>query len=219
MTKWTSMLSGVAVATLLLTGCGTSNTDEVKKSPKENTSTNQNGTSQNEDPNASVPTSTSEAASAEQKSGIQEKEQQLQYVFQDESKEETAFLKNSDNQPYSLYVLPNFELSAEEPGKDVILFSENDKIFMRIELLPDNTDWAAIEENVKAQLSSISASIYDPGLNIENGSSYEVTKDNEVVTAILLKNEKAPVRLTLFTTKDADYRDAFLQMAKTIQKQ
>ena len=90
---------------------------------------------------------------------------------------------------------------------------------MRIELLPEDVDWAATEQNAKAQLGSISDSITDPGLTITNGSSYEVTTDNDVVTAILLKDEKAPVRLTLFTTKDADYRNAFLEMAKTIQKQ
>ena len=90
---------------------------------------------------------------------------------------------------------------------------------MRIELLPADVDWTATEENVKAQLGSISDNITDPGLTIENGSSYEVTTNNEVVTAVLIKNEKAPVRLTMFTTKDADYRDAFLEMAKTIQQQ
>ena len=137
-------------------------------------------------------------------------------MFQNENKEETALLKTSNNQPFSLYVLPKFELSAEEPGKDVVLFTNNDQIFMRIELLPDDVDWTATEKNIKAQLNSISDTITDPGLKIDEGSSYEVTSNNDVVTAVLLKNKK--VRLTMYTTKDADYRDAFLQMAKTIQK-
>ena len=140
-------------------------------------------------------------------------------MFNNENKEETASLKTSDNQPFSLYVLPKFELSAEEPGKDVVLFSENDSIFMRIELLSEDIDWAKAEKDAKTFLNAISDSITNPELNINNGLSYEVTSDNDVVTVVLLKNEKAPVRLTLFTTKDADYRHAFLEMAKTIQKQ
>lgn len=216
MKKWTAMLSGFAVATLLLTGCSTSNNDKEESQKVDNTSTNetQNNASQKEATNTTQDTT---EATAQEQTSETSKEQKLQYVFQNENKEETALLKTSTNQPFSLYVLPKFELSAEEPGKDVVLFTNNDQIFMRIELLPEDVDWAATEKNIKAQLNSISDTITDPGLKIEEGSSYEVTtKDNDVVTAVLLKNKKA--RLTMYTTKDADYRDAFLQMAKTIQK-
>ena len=241
MTKWSAMFSGIAIATLLLTGCGTASDDEIKENPSTNET--QDTTAQTEEPNTTKETNTTEepnttenqenAATTEDTNTTEEateattqeqtsekaNEKTLTYKFNEESKQETAVLKTSDNQPYSLFVLPQFELSAEEPGKDVILFSENDSIFMRIELLPADVDWTATEENVKAQLGSISENITDPGLTIENGSSYEVTTNNEVVTAVLIKNEKAPVRLTMFTTKDADYRDAFLEMAKTIQQQ
>ena len=285
MIKWTTFFSGMAVATLLLTGCGTASNDEATDTPSTNesqkistqteeasttdsqtsasqtedtnatdnqtstsqtedtnvtdnqTSTsqtedtnvtdNQTSTSQTEDTNVTDnQTSTSqtedknasEVVSQEQASETTN-EKTLQYLLNNESKEETAFLKKSDNQPFSLYVLPSFELSAEEPGKDVVLLSENDKIYMRIELLSDNVDWTKAEEDAKAFLNAISDSITEPELNINNGLSYEVTSGNDVVTAVLLKDEKTPVRLTMFTTKDADYRHAFLEMAKTIQKQ
>ena len=219
MTKWSAMFSGIAIATLLLTGCGTASDDEVKENPSTNET--QDTTAQTEEPNTTEATNTTEnqenAATTEDTNTTEEateattqeqtsekaNEKTLTYKFNEESKQETAVLKTSDNQPYSVFVLPQFELSAEEPGKDVILFSENDSIFMRIELLPADVDWTATEENVKAQLGSISENITDPGLTIENGSSYEVTTNNEVVTAVLIKDEKAPVRLTMFTTKDA----------------
>lgn len=240
MTKWTALLSGITIASLLLTGCGTANNNEVKETPntsesqnntaQTNTTENQENPTQTEETSASTETNVPEESSTTEETTASEtiapeqasekvNEKTLTYVFNDESKEETAVLKTSDNQPFTLYVLPQFELNAEEPGKDLLSLTGDENIFMRIELLPEDVDWADTEENVKAQLGSISDSITDPGLNITNGSSYEVTSDNDVVTAVLLKDEKAPVRLTLFTTKDADYRNAFLEMAKTIQKQ
>ena len=90
---------------------------------------------------------------------------------------------------------------------------------MRIELLTDDVKWDEVEENVQTQLKSISEKIEDPALNIDNGSGYEVVNGDEVVTSVLLKDEKSPVRLTMFTKKENDYRDAFLEMAKTIMKE
>lgn len=234
MKKWTAMFSGMAIATLLLTGCGTATSNQVKEKPSSNNTqdnavqTDQANTS-SDSSSTSKDTNTSETKSVTQETGTSEpttkaqasettNEKTLQYVFNKENKEESALLKTSDNQPFSLYVLPKFELSAEEPGKDVVLLSENDRIFMRIELLPTDVDWVKTEKDAKAFLNAISDSITDPGLSIDNGSSYEVTSKNDVVTVALLKSDKAPVRITMFTTKDADYRDAFLQMAKTVQK-
>lgn len=233
MKKWTAMFSGMAIATLLLTGCGTGTNNDTSSAtqtkPVQNVETNtenQNSTIQNKDTNAaetttqeqtSEKTSTTKSIPHEQTSE-KTNEKALKYEFNGKIKEETAVLTTSDNQPFSLYILPQFALSGEEPGKDVLTFKDNDSIFMRIELLPTDVDWVATEKNVKAQLSSISKSITNPELSISNGSSYEVTNGNDVVTAVLIKDEKAPVRLTMFTTKDADYRQAFLEMAKTIQK-
>lgn len=219
MKKWSAVFSGMAIATLLLAGCGTANDDTVKENQSTNES--QTNTAQTEETNTTETqgnAQTEEAATQEQASE-KANEKTLTYKFNNETKTGTAVLKTSDNQPYSIYLLPEFELSGEEPGKDVVLFSGNDSIFMRIELLPDDVDWAATEENVKAQIGAVSETVSDPGLAIENGVAYEAMANNEVVTGVLLKNEKAPVRLTLFTTKDADYRHAFLEMAKTIQKQ
>jgi len=218
MTKWTSILSGVAVATLVLTGCGTTDKEEVKEPTNEEVNEKQNGSSQTEETNDNQNgSSENEETNEEQSNEVRVMEKNLKYTLNKESKEETAFLKTSDNQPFNMYVLPEFELSAEEPGKDLVFLSKNDAISMRIELLPEGTDLVETEKYMKTFLSSISESISDPKLQIENGVSYEVvTPDDEVVTSVLIKNEKAPVLLTMFTTKETDYRSAFLEMAKTI---
>lgn len=226
MKKWTAMISGAVVTTFLLAGCSTANNENGQNAPKDDVQNKtaqkeatQKEVTQNNTQKATETVGTNEATSEKQDKGISSKEQQLQYSFNGATKTETAVLTKSDNQPFSLYLLPSFELSGEEPGKDVVLLKADDNIFMRIELLPENVNWTDVENNVKAQLSSISKQIYNPGLKIDNGISYEASNNNDVVTAILLKDTKTPVRLTLFTTKNADYRDAFIQMAKTIQKQ
>ena len=67
-------------------------------------------------------------------------EQPISYTLNGETKKETAQLTKSDNQNFSLYVLPNFELTAEEPYKDLLFLSEDDTNSMRIEILPADTD-------------------------------------------------------------------------------
>lgn len=196
------------MAAFLLTGCGTT-TDDKTSEPQEETVKDENKADSNIETDSN----------AEDNNKVRLMEQNLQYTSNGEAKEETAFLKNSDNQPFSLYVLQKFELTAEEPGKDILFLSEDDSVSMRIELLSEDVNWDEVEENVQTQLKSVSDKIEDPALNIDNGSGFEVVSGDEVVTSVLLKDEKAPVRLTMFTKKDQDYRDAFLEMAKTLMKE
>ena len=208
MRNWTLYLGGATMAAFLLTGCGTT-TDDKTSEPQEETVKDENKV----DPNIET------ESNAEDTNKVRLMEQNLQYTSNGESKEETAFLKNSDNQPFSLYVLQQYELTAEEPGKDILFLSEDDSVSMRIELLSEDVNWDEVEENVQTQLKSVSDKIEDPALNIDNGSGFEVVSGDEVVTSVLLKDKKAPVRLTMFTKKDQDYRDAFLEMGKTLMKE
>ncbi len=86
-------------------------------------------------------------------------EQNLTYQMNGQEKEETAFLKESDNQDFSLYVLPGYELTGEEPQKDVLYLKEKDTLFMRIELLPADADLNVEIETAKSQLESVSSEI------------------------------------------------------------
>ncbi|WP_144550133.1 hypothetical protein [Peribacillus simplex] len=200
MISWTRYIGCVTFAAFLLSGCGTT-IDENADEPQEDSvkEGNEGNTSQGDNK-------------------VRLMEQNLQYTINGEAKEKTAFLKKSDNQPFSLYVLQQFRLSAEEPGKDIVFLTEDDSIYMRIELLKADVNWDEVEKNVQAQLKSISETISDPSLDVEGGTGFEVESGDDVITSILLKDEKSPVRLTIFTKKDRDYRDAFLEMAKTLMK-
>ncbi|KRF67949.1 hypothetical protein ASG99_00260 [Bacillus sp. Soil768D1] len=195
------------MAAFLLTGCGTT-TDDKTAEPQEDSvkEENKGGASYGNDSNS------------DHNNKVRLMEQNLQYTSNGEAKEETAFLKNSDNQPFSLYVLQQYKLSAEEPGKDIVFLTTDDSIFMRIELLTGDVNWDEVEENVQTQLKSLSETIEDPALDVDNGSGFEVVRGDDVITSILLKGEKSPVRLTMFTKRNQDYRDAFLEMAKTLMR-
>ena len=207
MTSWTRYIGCVTFAAFLLSGCGTT-TDENADEPQEDSvkEGNKGNASQGDNHNN------------RSDNKVRLMEQNLQYTINGEAKEKTAFLKKSDNQPFSLYVLQQFRLRAEEPGKDIVFLTEDDSIYMRIELLKADVNWDEVEKNVQAQLKSISETIRDPSLDVEGGTGFEVESGDDVITSILLKDEKSPVRLTIFTKKDRDYRDAFLEMAKTLMK-
>ncbi|MGA9225773.1 MAG: hypothetical protein WB217_05465 [Mesobacillus sp.] len=150
-------------------------------------------------------------------------EQNFTYKVNGEQKEETAFLKYNDNQNYSMYVLPEYELTGEEPNKDVLFWNEDDSVFMRIELLPADIDWALMEQNTKAQLTAVGPDVKEAEIPddafFENAWAMETKSGSETVTSYLIKNEQQPIKLTLFTKDNADHRNAFLEMGKTILKE
>lgn len=198
---------------LLLAGCGTANEPENKENGNGETSADQSNKQEQKNNNQDEETESNEGM-------IRILEQNLTYLVNSEQKENTAFLKQNDNQNYSMYVLPEYELSAEEPNKDVLLFTADDSVFMRIEILPSDADWKTMKDTTKAQLASLNSevkSIESPEEEFySNATAMEATKNGEIVTAYLIDNPDLKLKLTLFTKTDADHRNAFTQMAKTI---
>lgn len=149
-------------------------------------------------------------------------EMNLSYEVNKEKKEDTAFLRSSDNQDYSLYILPEFELTGEEPNKDVLYLKENDRHFMRIEILPSETDIDDAVSTIKEQLTAVNSEVTQLQVKnskwLENAHIYQAKKDDEVVTAYLLKKDDLILKLTIFTTIDQNYLDPFLKMAETLEK-
>ncbi|RSD28216.1 hypothetical protein [Mesobacillus subterraneus] len=215
MNKLMKPFAVISLSALFIAGCGSADqTDKADKAPD------------------SQPVTAPEKSEDGQNSGGQDKkneeglirimEQNISYSVDGDEKEQTAFLKYNDNQNYSMYVMPEYELTAEEPNKDVLLWSEDDSVFMRIELLPEDVEWSLIEENSKAQLAAVgevkeAEQPEDPFF--ENAWAMETKSGSDIVTSYLIKNEKQPLKLTLFTKEDADHREAFIEMAKTIMSE
>ncbi|WP_034302064.1 hypothetical protein [Bacillus cihuensis] len=250
MNKWKLVLAGLTVSAFVLTGCGTGNNDENAKEPKvenqeentettgntpntnenssevnkestENTDSTDNGTSSKDKPTKEEEEATETSTTEEKGETARILEQPLKFKVNGVEKEETAFLKNSDNQPFSLYVLPEFELTAEEPNKDVLFLTGQDEVFMRIEHYPADVNWDEIEADAKTQLTAVSETITPVDASqhsLDNAVVYEAVNGNDIVSSVLFKDEKNQSKITIFTNKDHDYRDAFIQMGKTIMK-
>lgn len=217
MNKLVKPLAIIGLSSIIIAGCG---------SPEESKSTDKAPAAQ---PAAAPEKNEEKQQTTDQENNNNEEglirvmEQNIAYAVDGEQKEQTAFLKHNDNQNYSMYVLPEYELSAEEPNKDVLMWSEDDSVFMRIELIPNDAEWSLVEENSKAQLAAVGAEVKeaqtpeDPFFN--NAWAMETKNESDIVTTYLIKNDEQPLKLTLFTKEGADHRSAFLEMAKTIMKE
>lgn len=187
----------------LLTACGTSSTssDSTEKVTA-TTGTNPNETDGNED------VSTDSSSSNE-----------ITYSFDEQEITETAQLEKSSEQNYSIHVLPGFELVAEEPGKDVLYLNEDSTIFMRIEMLDDSINIDELIDSTKNQLAVVSNVVtFDEtsaNVEIDEAIKLEANSDDQIATSYIYKGE-IPWKITMYTSASADYRDAFLEMAKTI---
>lgn len=218
---------------LLVAGCGSDSTQDQEEKDKNQTNEvadkekNEENTDSKDEPteNQDQNKENDDTASDEQttdkndETNVGAKEQTLTYNIKGETKTEKATLVNSDNQDFSIYTLPQFELTGEEPRKDMLFSNAVDSNSMRIELL-ESPNWSTLEENIKLELEYVSKEITnptDPALQIDNASIFEAVNNDERVTIYLIKNEKMPMKLTLFTSKNEDYREAFVQMAKTIK--
>lgn len=208
MNRFTCMKVTLFIFVLLLTACGAQNKET--------------------DPVYATPASAIKKEEGESTVDEKEKrdevirilEQNINYSMNGQFIKETAFLKYNDNQHYSLYVLPQFEMAAEEPHKDVVFLVNDDRVFMRIEILPNTLNWKELEESTRAQLSVLNDEIIslEPPTDVffQNAIILETKKDEEIITAILIRNQQLYAKLTMFTRTTEDYRDAFRQMAKTI---
>jgi len=59
---------------------------------------------------------------------------------------------NRSDQGYSVYVMNDFTFTGEEPGIDQIFFNYDDRYFVRIQLLPEDSDIEALRENALEEL-------------------------------------------------------------------
>ena len=140
-----------------------------------------------------------------------------------------AGLTESDEQDYSLYVLPLYKLTSEEPGRDILYVDEKDSIFMRIETMTaeeEAYDYAV--ENMIAVLEASSegatpeeltdSSSLPSGEGIEDVKGYSVNSETGPISGLVFKKDGLVVKLTIFDSLKAEHYEAFLRMAETIVK-
>ncbi|NHM29584.1 hypothetical protein [Neobacillus terrae] len=216
--KWNRLMASVGIASIILAGCGTAEKSASNNRSKEHSQSKQTANADQQDTSAKPEEKRDDTQ--QQNSMVRLMETNLQYELNGAKKENTAFLKKSGNNSYSLYVLPEYELSSEEPNRDILFLKSDDSIFMRIETLSPDFDSKMVKENMKSELASINPDVKEvqppaEGL-FQNAIGLETSKDNDVVTSYLINNKDLKVKLSIYTKKDADHKDAFTEMAKTM---
>lgn len=153
---------------------------------------------------------------------IRIQELKLSYKMNEQQKEEIAQLKYNDQHNYSMYVLPNYRLT-EEKKLDTLYLNDDESIFMKIELLPDDVDWTSLMETTSSNLATLFKKVpsksYIDSESQEESTILETNNNDTVVTAYFINKKDIKLKLTIVTRKDEDHRDAFFQMAKTIMKE
>lgn len=212
--------------TALLGACGTSKKEQNTGDDKEKTETIDEGNNKqgNDEEETETVEQTENESGEETKDGpekVRLLEKNLTFQVDGSPKIETAFLKKSDNQDYSLYVLADYELTGEEPQKDILYLKEEDTLFMRIELLPANANLNDEIETIKTQLKSVSSDIKEAKPQghewLKNATGLTAEDGNERVSTYLIPQKDWLLKLTLFTPANEDAEDPFLKMAETIE--
>jgi len=204
---------------ILLAACGTTSNQQPNATDEQSDVNNEENNDVSKKPEE-LPDKEDDKSQDEK---IRVMELNIAYEQNGEQKEETAFLKESDNQHYSMYVLPDFELTGEEPGRDVLYFKKDDSIFMRIELLPSDSSIENEIETAKSQLESVSSNIsevktVDGNDWLKDASIYTAENEKEKVSCYLIPQKNQLLKLSIFTPSKEQAEDPFLKMAETIEK-
>jgi len=134
----------------------------------------------------------------------------------------------SETQNYTITVIEGFELTAEEPNKDLLFNQENDQQSMRIETY--SKDDATIDGITKNLMDTLQASNDNGTLeeitdqnqiptneSIENMNAYQIDTPEGKVIGFTFERDGLLVKLTVFDTTEAPAVQNFVKMAATIQ--
>jgi hypothetical protein len=236
-----------ATAILLLTACGTA---EEADQPEEDTQmvqeeeANQNGDAVEEaetedgqpsgeeespeDADSAEEPAEDEESAEESAAGEQAEqrgpERELTYQSGGEQQTAQAKLTESDVMDFSLYVLDGYQLTSEEPNKDVLYWNEDEQVFMRIETFGTDADYAMLTEQMIGSLEFDGGEAEDVSAEynlaeadgIEELVLRQLENGEGLTTGAVFKKDGMTVRLTVFDKPEADQTDALLSMGATI---
>ena len=224
MKKYTFIATSALSAMLLLSACNSTedsnpvNEEETTGSVNEQTNT-QNSASDSAD--TMVDDSTQETTPSNNT---------IQHVENGEQKEIETTMEQSPEQDYEIALAQGFSIVGEEPGRDMLVYDEDDQYSMRIEVFAkDETNYEEMAQQTENTVAITAPEGQYTPYNLEpllashkdilNAAGYVVTyteEDDQVVTVIFEKESKI-VRLTIFDTTAAEMTNTFLQMGFTIQ--
>ncbi|MCL6585077.1 MAG: hypothetical protein K6T72_00935 [Anoxybacillus sp.] len=191
----------------LLSGCGAQQ-DVAKTLPSK-----QAEKQSNEQPN------TPPANQQEQTTKIRLLEKKLTYTRNGKTYEEMAYLKTSENQSFSLYVLEGWELEAEEPNADVLL---KDDSFVRIRLLhPEGGEMdygKTVEEQAKAVSTDAVRQSTDNLQGLLHDAVWYKAYTNDTAVNVMWLKGTVPMIVNIQTPRDQEVLEPIFAMLSTIEK-
>ncbi|MFV8829314.1 hypothetical protein [Alkalihalobacterium sp. APHAB7] len=224
MKKGIRLIMTVLFGVLLLGGCGTAEqVDPIEESrgsqPQEKqTQDGESAESSSNDQQEEQKDNEEQMDQSEEKSN----EKKLTYRIEGELYEETAFLRKSDNQNFSMYIYDKYELEAEEPRKDVVISKEDGNVFMRIEVLPTDVDLSKVEADIPMRAKAVSDEYFHNETALmsdflEGSVWYKAYTEKFAVSVILVKSKEQPIILTIHTPREKEVLPPFIVMAETIK--
>ncbi|MFB5085754.1 hypothetical protein PGC35_00835 [Psychrobacillus sp. PGGUH221] len=198
MKKFYSLLS-VMLLTVLISACGTTTNESENTNDLPTTEATENGQSQNNSTSSTEPQQVLEGTTTE-----------------------------SESQNYSITVVEGFELTGEEPNKDLLFNKENDLQSMRIETF--NKEEVNLEETTNNLMETLKASNEEGTLEeitdenqlpasdtIQQAKGFQIDTPDGKVTGYTFETDGLIVKLTIFDTADTPALETFIQMAGTIK--
>jgi hypothetical protein len=235
MKKTWILFASLTLAISMLSACNSSNesngNEDESTTQVETDKTNGEETAEEvvEDTEESVEeTEETEEVAEEQQPASEERgpEKTLTYSVNEEVKEDTAKLTDSDEQNYSLYKLDGYTLTGEEPNKDSLYLDENPAVFMRVETISkDDASYQIIADNMVETIAAVSVG-KEPveiakdklpqGEGVLNPIGYETTFELGTVSGYVFEQGNLIVRLSIFDQQSVNLTDAFLKMGETV---
>ncbi|ARJ39889.1 hypothetical protein SporoP8_13990 [Sporosarcina ureae] len=204
--KWRIIFTSLT-ASIMLAACGTSDAEPEKD-------TTGNAIEEPAAPETDVEDSTSPENEAET----------------GENAMKDAVEKTSDEQDYSMQVLPGYTLTSEEPGRDSLYVEEDSETFMRIETMPKDEEsytFDELYENMEELLTASSdgetpVEITEQtdlpqadGIQSVKGAVVDSTEG--YFTGYVIEREDKLIRATIYAQEDNEHIKDFKDMAATIK--
>lgn len=219
--KW-RILSASLAASLILSACGTSGTDDQE---------DENGTGSAVEEPADTPQTDTDVEGNDSDAAPENGESandEADSADTDEDLLADAVETKSDEQDYSMKVLPGYTLTSEEPGRDSLYLDEDGKIFMRIETMPKDETYTFdelytnLEELLEASSDGETPVEVTDEADLPKNNGFKQVKGAEADSAegyfkgYVMERDDKLVRVTIYASEKDEHVEELTQMASTI---
>lgn len=216
----------------LLAACNTAEEDSSSETVSSDTEAQETVDSQNAAETAEPTNEEANESNEADDANVNGKEEQpaqgdndnsITYTSNGETK--SGDVTTASGEQYSMKVLNGFTFTAEEPGKDVVYYDEDDSVFMRVEVMSTaDTTFDDLVSNTEEMMTAISESYeaFDiaplvKDQELANQAAYVAELDAEEITAIVYEKGDKIIRLSVYDNEENDLSEAMIKMGLTIE--